>query len=316
MAHLEQRRRSAGRAWDPRRKHGVVLAADHQLDDFVVGLRPRGEGRNAAAVAKDGAFVGQLGNFVHPMRNVDQSKTVGAKPPQYAIDLGHVSGGQGRRGFVENQDARLARERLGDLDHLPARQRKVLDECQRMDVIGSGTRERLLGDAALRPAIDQAEAARRVADRDIVGDGEVGDEGQLLKDAGDAGGVGRRRRRERDRRAIEQHPALVGRHHARHDLDKRRLAGAVLAQYRVDAASLDREVGVLERAHTPVALGHAAHCEQGHGRARGRGGFDPSPRVRVHFTFASVCPMISCAVKLMPQVGNELPTKKLSLCAG
>src|SRR5205807_8488149 len=101
-----------------------------------------------------------------------------------------------RRGFVENQDARLAREGLGDLDHLSARQRKVLDECQRMDVACSGTRERLLGDAALRAAVDQTEAARRVADRYIVGDGEVGDERQLLKDAGDAGGVGRRWRRE------------------------------------------------------------------------------------------------------------------------
>ena len=316
MAHLEQRRRSARVSRDPRWKHGVVLAADHQLDDFVVGLRPRGEGRNAAAVAKDRALVGQLGDFVHPMRNVDQSETVGAKPPQYAIDLGHVGGSQRRRGFVENQDARLAREGLGDLDHLPARQRKVLDECQRMDVACSGTRERLLGDAALRAAVDQTEAARRVADRDIVGDGEVGDERQLLKDAGDAGGVGRGRRRERDQRAIEQHPALVGRHHARHDLDQRRLAGAVLAQHRVDAAGPDREVRILERTHAPVALSHAAHREQGHGRARGRGGFDPSPRVRVHFTFASVCPMISCAVKLMPQVGNALPTKKLSLCAG
>ena len=34
------------------------------------------------------------------------------------------------------------------------------------------------------------------------------------------------------------------------------------------------------------------------------------------YWFASVCPMISCAVKLMPQVGKELPTKKLSDWSG
>jgi hypothetical protein len=34
------------------------------------------------------------------------------------------------------------------------------------------------------------------------------------------------------------------------------------------------------------------------------------------YWFSLDCPMISCAVKLMPQVGKELPTKKLSDCAG
>jgi len=57
---------------------------------------------NRAAVFVDGAFVGQLNDFMHPMRNVDQSETVGSKSPQNAIDLGHVGGGQRRRGFVEN----------------------------------------------------------------------------------------------------------------------------------------------------------------------------------------------------------------------
>ena len=198
-----------------------------------------------------------------------------------------------------------------------------------MDVVGAGARERLLGHAALRAAVDQAEAARRVADRDVVGDRQVGDQRQLLEDAGDAGRVGRRRRRERDRLAVEQHPALVGRDDAGHDLDQRRFAGAVLAEHRVDAAGLDREVGILQRAHAAVALGDALHHEQAH-RLR-IGDREPAPRVGAgawrargprrasaapRYLFASVCPMISCAVKLMPQVGNELPTKKLSVCAG
>ncbi len=111
--------------------------------------------------------------------------------------------------------------------------------------------------------------------------------------------------------AVEQHPALVGRDDACHDLDQGRLAGAVLAEHRMDAAGLDHEVGVLQRAHAAVALGDAVHDEQAHGVRRG----DRSPRTRAYL-FASLCPMISCAVKLMPQVGNALPTKKLSLCAG
>ena len=157
-----------------------------------------------------------------------------------------------------------ARERLRDLDHLPPRQRQVLDQRQRMDVVGAGARQRFLGHAALRAAVDQPEAARRIADRDVVGDREVGDQRQLLEDAGDAGRMGRGRRCKRDRLAVEQHAALVGRDDARHDLDQRRLAGAVLAEDRVNAAGLDHEVGVLQRAHAAVALGDALHDEQAH----------------------------------------------------
>ena len=168
---------------------------------------------------------------------------------------------------------RLPRERLGDLDHLAPRQRQVLHERERMDVVGAGARQRLLGHSPLRAPVDQPEAARRIADRDVVGDRQVRDQRQLLEDAGDAGGIGGRRRGERDRRAIEQHPAFVGRDDARHDLDQRRLAGAVLAEHRVDAAGFDRQVGALQRAHAAVALRHALHAEQAH-RMRHR----PRPR--------------------------------------
>ena len=52
-------------------------------------------------------------------------------------------------------------------------------------------------------------------------------------------------------RAVQQHAALVGRDHAGHDLDQRRLAGAVLAEHRVDAAGLDRRGRPLSSARTP-----------------------------------------------------------------
>ena len=113
---------------------------------------------------------------------------------------------------------------------------RSLTTRRRMDVVGAGARERFLGNAALRAPVDQPEAARRIADRDVVGDRQVRDQRQLLEDAGDAGGLRVGGRRERDRRAVEQHAALVGRDDAGHDLDQRRLAGAVLAEHRVDAA--------------------------------------------------------------------------------
>ncbi len=199
---LDERRRGrlsrgggfGGKTW-------LELPADHHLDDLVVGLRPREIGRDIGAVAKDGAVVGEFGDLMHPMRDVEEREPLVAQSLQDHEHLGDVRRGQRRRRLVENEDTRVARQRLGDLDHLPARQRQIPDERHRVDVRRAGALERLLGDAPLRAPVDQAEALRRIADGDVVGDREIGDERQLLEDADDAGAVGGGRRvRKRPRR--------------------------------------------------------------------------------------------------------------------
>ena len=154
-----------------RRKDVAVFAADHQLDDLVVGLGAGLVGRDVAAVAEHRALVGELGDLVHAVRDVEQRQALRAQPLQHGEDLGDVGGGQRRGRLVEDQDARLARQRLGDLDHLPARQRQVLDQRQRMDVLGAGARQRLLGDAALRARGRSGRSAvGGLRDDDVVGD--------------------------------------------------------------------------------------------------------------------------------------------------
>ena len=118
-----------------------------------------------------------------------------------------------------------------------------------MDVVGAGARERFLRHTPLRAAVDQPQATRRVADRDVVRDREIRNEGELLEDAGDAGRVGGGGRCKANCLPVEQHAALVGRDDAGHDFDQRRFPGTVLAQHRMDAADFDRQVGVLQRAH-------------------------------------------------------------------
>ena len=197
-----------------------------------------------------------------------------------------------------------------------------------MDVLGAGARQRLLGDAALRAAVDQAEAARRIADRDVVGDRQVGDQRQFLEDAGDAGRVGGGRRGERDRAAPSSSmrpssgattPAMI------------LISVDLPAPFSPSTAWMRPastvEIGILQRAHAAVALGDALHAEeQAHApRPRRHSRLPASPRTQgvaapsarrsrpARLTGSlRVWPMISCAVKLMPQVGNELPTKKLS----
>jgi hypothetical protein len=46
-------------------KHSTPFAADHHLDDFVVGLRSRDIVCDIGAVAEDSALVREFGDMVH-----------------------------------------------------------------------------------------------------------------------------------------------------------------------------------------------------------------------------------------------------------
>ena len=160
-ADLEQRRRRrAARAAVSAERHGCssrpIIISTTSSSVFV----PAAIGRDVRAVAEHRAFVGQLGDLVHAMRDVEQRQPFLAQALEHHEHLGDVGRGQRRGRLVEDEHARLARQRLGDLDHLPARQRQVLDQRQRMDVGRAGARQRLLGDPALRACGRSARTAR------------------------------------------------------------------------------------------------------------------------------------------------------------
>ena len=62
--------------------------------------------------------------------------------------------------------------------------------------------------------------------------------------------------------AVEQHFASVGREDAGEDVHQRRLAGAVLAEQRVNLAALEVEIDAAQSLHAAEMLGDAAHGEQ------------------------------------------------------
>ncbi len=89
-----------------RREDVRIFAADHQLDDRVVGLRAGGEGLDVAAVAEHRAVVGQLGDLVHAVRDVDDRHALRLELLEQREDLGDVGGRQRRGRFVEDQNLR------------------------------------------------------------------------------------------------------------------------------------------------------------------------------------------------------------------
>ena len=114
------------------------------------------------------------------------------------------------------------------------------------------------GKLAARP--DRVEVA---AEADVLGHRQRGDDAEFLGDIGDAGVKRLVRCPQPDLFAGDFDRAGVGALQAREDLDERALSGAVLAEKRHHLAALQREVHALQGRHGAVALGNAAHAQNG-----------------------------------------------------
>ena len=153
--------------------------------------------------------------------------------------------GLGQRGgrFVEHENVRLDGERPADGDERALGGRERRDRRVRID-IAADHRKRVRGGLANPPPGDQAKRRARIAglDRDILADRHPFDEAEILMN-------------ERDRQpicrgthgpSVERDLARVGFVNARQNLDQGRLAGAVLAEQRVNLAAIEIEVDVIE----------------------------------------------------------------------
>ena len=96
----------------------AVFAPDHHFDDLAVRLAAGLVGRDIAAIAEHRAFIGDLGDLMHAMGDIEERQTFTTQALEYREDFYDVGGGQCRGCFVENEDLGIAGKRLGDLDHL------------------------------------------------------------------------------------------------------------------------------------------------------------------------------------------------------
>jgi hypothetical protein len=226
----------AGRGRFGRRRLGRkdlgVGPPDHELDDLVVALGAFRERLHVPAVAKHRADVGELFDLVHAMGDVENGQVLVAQLAEDLVDLVHVRRGQRRGGLVQDQQLGIAAERLGDLDHLAARQGQVLDQLARMQVGATDPGQQVLGPAPLGAPVDETEAAGRRGDADVVGHRQVRQEGEFLEHADHAAARGVLGGRVDDSAAFQIELPGARLDHSGDDLDQGRLAGAVLAQHR------------------------------------------------------------------------------------
>jgi hypothetical protein len=256
-------RRSAASPGAPFRARDV--AAHHEpLDGGAVVLAAR-EFAGLATVAEHGHPVGDPHHLVEMVRHEDDGHARApqlVEDPEQALGLVHR---EARGRLVEDQDARLGRERLRDLDELPLGDAEGAAERPGIDR-EPDAREPLRALRAHLRAVEEPEARRLAPEVDRARDIEVLREVQLLVDERDARVARRAHAVERDlsqraaRRSVgHREHALARLHHAREDLEKRRLPCAVLADDRQHLAAAHLEVDARKRHDARVAAADAAH---------------------------------------------------------
>jgi hypothetical protein len=162
--------------------------------------------------------------------------------------------------LVEDQHLRVPDQCLDDLHALLHADREVLDQGvdRHLQAVALGDLAHLAAGGA---AVQEAEPRALVPQLDVLGDGEHGDQHEVLVHHADArahrvAGAG-----ERDSLAVDQDLALVGVVEPVEHVHQGALAGAVLPEQGVDLARLDDEVDGVVGDQVAEALGDAAKLE-------------------------------------------------------
>ena len=165
---------------------GVDVAAHHQADQLRAVHVAQFAGGDGVAVAQDGDAVGDGGDFVQAVRDVDDARAFAAQRLDDAEEALHFAFGERGGGLVENQDLGARADRLGDLDDLLLRHAERAHGALGVDV-GAGALEQFARLACARRPIDLApQAGALERERDVLRHGEVREQRGLLVDGGDA----------------------------------------------------------------------------------------------------------------------------------
>ena len=252
-------RRLAGRGWRARRVQSEKIASDHEsrhVDGLEFGRRLR---RHQLAVAQHRHDVGDGFDLLQPVGNVEYGDTLRLEVPDQFEQRGRFDRCQRRRRLVENCDAMRNGERPGDLRELALRDRQMLyrNGHRRLDPEHAHRLDR----APIHlPVVDGKSAAQLAPEEHVFGDRQVRREHDLLVNQNDAAPLRIDRALQLDQRTVELDRATGGLEMPAEHLHQRRLAGAVLADDRVDLAGAhaDRDIAKnldrAERARQPHRL--------------------------------------------------------------
>ena len=238
------------------------FAADHETNETSFVDVADGVRADALTIAQDGDAVGEGEDFLEAVGNINDADAVFAEVADDGEEEALLLLGEGRGGLVHDHDAGTGAEGAGDFHEL------LLGHGEGAHFgfggnLGAEAGEPLLGSGAAGGPIDPRAGGRGFeAEREIFGDGEVGEQGRLLVNTGDAERARGRRREVGDALAGEGEGAAVGLMRAGDDLNERAFARAVLAEQGVDLARLKIEIHAAKRTHAAVVFYELAECEE------------------------------------------------------
>ncbi len=211
----------------------------HQLDDLGHGHIGDVLGRDPLTVAQDGDAVTDLLHLVEMVADEEDADALSSQLADDGEELVCLARGERRGGLVEDEQPGLGQERAGDLDHLHLGDAEVLDRRVGRHV-QSDVGHQPLGSLAHHSPVDEAVIAGQRLERQVLLDGQVGQEIELLVHDPDTGLDGLLRIVREVALAVEQHLAAIGLLDAGEHLDQRRLAGTVLTDEGVDLTRAGR----------------------------------------------------------------------------
>ena len=166
------------------RKEVGEVPADHVLDRLCLRHLGDGPAGDEAAVAKDGDAVGDLEDFLEAVADEEHRDPGRGQQADLLEELADLVGGERRGRLVHDQHADVERERLRDLDGLLLRDGEAARGRPDVEVDVDPAEDRLR--VVVQPLPADERAAVLVADEDVLGDVEVGEDRGLLVDRGDA----------------------------------------------------------------------------------------------------------------------------------
>ena len=253
-----QRHVAGGRPRRPRIGR-IHRPADHRRDELVRRGVLRQQVGNLAAVAQHGDAVAKREHFRQAVRYVDDRDAFRLQPRDHGKQLFGFVVGKRRRRLIHDQNARVLRQCLGDFDHLLLGDTEAVHRQARIDIEADPV-EHALGLGVGTAAVDQpGQPARKfAAEKNILGDVEIGHEREVLENDGNAELARRAGVVNRHGFAVAEEFAAVGAIGAAQDLHQGRFAGAIFADQHVYFAGAYFERHVVERFDAGEFLGDPA----------------------------------------------------------
>ncbi|MHC2315899.1 hypothetical protein ACVIHC_002945 [Bradyrhizobium diazoefficiens] len=233
------------------------LAADHHARERGGGLEPGIAGVYFPAAAQDRGGVAEALHLFELVADVENGAAFGPQPLQHDEELVGLLRRQDGGGLVQDQEFRILHQRTDDLDALALADRQLPDLASGVERQSIGLRH------LLQPRRHVLEGFFPIeAERDVLGNGEVVEQREMLEHHADAAAASFRRARQHDSFALPANLAGAGLDQPVDRLDQRGFAGAVLAQQRVDFLRPDIDVDGVVGEEIPIALGEPERLKQ------------------------------------------------------